>query len=81
MAPGPRGRQQEHVVLGAHEDLQLGEHFLEEGAEFRGAVMHVGGRHGELGGGKQGRRTGSKKARFADHGLLRFGAISGRAIT
>ena len=47
-----RGEQQ-HVVFGADEDLELGEDFLEEGAELGGAVVDVGGGHGELGGGQQ----------------------------
>ena len=76
---GAGAGEQEHVVLRADEDLQLGEHFLEEGAEFRGAVVHVGGSHGELGGREQGGWAGSKKARFADHGFS-FG-LSDREIT
>ena len=41
-----------------------------ERAELGGAVVHVGGGHGELGGGKQWSRTGSKEACLANHGSI-----------
>ena len=66
---GARGGEQEHVVIGADKDLQLREHLLVKGAELRRAVVHVGGCHGELGGGKQGSGSGGIKAGLADHGL------------
>ena len=69
----PGAREQQHIVLRADKDLQLRQNFGEQRAELRCAMMNVGRRHGKLGSGKQGRRTGRKQAGFADHGsLLRF---------
>ena len=69
---GAGGGEQQDVVLGADKDLELGQHLLVEGAELGGAVVHVGGRHGELGGRKQRGWSGGIKARLADHGFLVF---------
>ena len=66
--------EQEDVVLGADEDLELGEHLLEEGAELGSAVVDVGGSHGELSGRQQRRWAWRKKTGLTNHGLsLRTG--------
>ena len=66
---GAGAGEQQDVVLGADEDLELGQHLLEEGAELGGAVVHVGGGHGELGGGQQRSRAWGIKTSLANHGL------------
>ncbi len=69
--------EQQNVILGADELLELLEYALEEGAELRGAVVHIGSGHGELGGGKQGRGTGSKEAYLANHAWMRAFVVLG----
>ena len=54
---------------GADELLELGEDAGVEGAELGGAVVDIGGGHGELRGGEQGRGAGGEEARFADHSV------------
>jgi len=61
--------EEQDVILGADELLQLGQNASVEGAELGGAVVDVRGGHGELGGGEEGGRTWSKKACFAEHRL------------
>src|SRR5580692_2257063 len=41
-----------------------------EGAELGGAVVDVGGGHGELRGGEEGRRAWSEETSFTDHGFI-----------
>ncbi len=69
IAPVPERGEQQDVVLGADEDFELGQHLLEEGAELRRAVVHVGGGHGELGGRQQRGGAGGIKASLPDHDL------------
>ncbi len=64
---GAGAGEQDDVVGGADELLELGEDAGVEGAKLGGAVMDVGRGHGELGGGKQGRWTGREESRLADH--------------
>ncbi len=66
---GARAGEDDDVVFGADEVFELGEDAGVEGAELGGAVVDVGGGHGELGGGEQGRRAGSEEASFTDHVL------------
>ncbi len=67
---GAAAREDDDVVLGADELLELGEDAGVEGAELGRAVMNVSGCHGELGGGKQGRRARSEEASFPDHEFI-----------
>ena len=67
---GAAAGEDDDVVLGADELLELGEDAGVEGAELGGAVVDVGGGHGELGGGEQGRRARGEEASFADHGFI-----------
>ena len=67
---GAAAREDDDVVFGADEVLELGEDASVEGAELGGAVMNVSGCHGELGGGEQGRRARSKEASFPDHEFI-----------
>jgi hypothetical protein len=72
-------RQQQHVILRAHKNLQLRQHLLEKGAKLRRAVVNVGRRHGKLGCGKQRSRTGCEQARLVNHDFSSFlaGACGG----
>ena len=64
---GAGGGEDEDVVGGADEVFELGEDAGVEGAELGGAVVDVGGCHGELGGGEQWGRAGREESSFADH--------------
>ncbi len=73
---GAGAGEDEDVVGGADEVFELGEDAGVEGAELGGAVVDVGGCHGELGGGEQWGRAGREEASFADHVFIvaRLGA-------
>ena len=55
------GSENENVILGADEGLEIGKCTGEDFAEFRRAVMHVRGGDCILGGWKKRSRTGSKE--------------------
>ncbi len=67
--PSAGGGEQKHIVLGADEDLQLGQNLLIEGAELRRAMVHVGRGHGELGCRQQRRRSGRIQTGLSEHAL------------
>ena len=66
---GAGAGEQQDVVLGAHKDFELGQHLLEEGAEFGSAVVHVGGGHGKLGGGQERGWAWGIQTSLMNHGL------------
>lgn len=61
------GGEEDDIVGGGDEVFELGEDAGVEGAELGGAVVDVGGGHGELGGGEEGGGAGGEEAGFADH--------------
>ena len=65
---GAGAGEEQDVILGADELLQLGEDLGVEGAELGGAVVDVRSGHGELGGGEQRGGSGGEEAGFAEHG-------------
>ncbi len=65
---GSGAGEDDDVVLGADEQLQLGQHFRVESTKLRGAVMDVCRGHGKLSGRQQGGGTGSVETSFTEHG-------------
>ena len=64
---GARRSHQDHIVLGAYKCLEIGQDFRIKGAEFRGAMMDISSRHGQLRAGQQRRGPGSEQPVFDQH--------------
>lgn len=64
---GAGGGEQDDIVGGADEVFEPGEDAGEESAELGGAVVDIGGGHGELRGGEEGGWAGGEETGFADH--------------
>ena len=75
---GAGGGEEDDIVGGADEVFELGEDAGVEGAELGGAVVDVGGGHGELGGGEEGGGAGGEEAGFADHVGIVWACCAGR---